>query len=73
MFSFSILCFVHVKVWAMADSKRQGFLGLPEFITAMQVVYKFLFRFASAYWLNLTPNLLLLIDSWYLLRKKVTN
>lgn len=27
------------KVWAMADSKRQGFLGLTEFITAMQVVY----------------------------------
>lgn len=26
-----------VKVWAIADSKRQGFLGLKEFITAMQV------------------------------------
>ena len=27
------------KVWALADSKRQGFLGFTEFITAMQVVH----------------------------------
>lgn len=26
------------QVWALADSKRQGFLGLNEFITAMQLV-----------------------------------
>ncbi|XXG53710.1 hypothetical protein AAC387_Pa03g1767 [Persea americana] len=26
------------QVWAIADSKRQGFLGLKEFITAMQLV-----------------------------------
>lgn len=26
------------KVWAIADSKRQGYLGFKEFITAMQVV-----------------------------------
>ncbi|KAM7264778.1 hypothetical protein ACFE04_002461 [Oxalis oulophora] len=26
------------QVWAVADSKRQGFLGYPEFITAMQLV-----------------------------------
>ncbi|RVW45871.1 EH domain-containing protein 2 [Vitis vinifera] len=26
------------KVWAIADSKRQGFLGFREFITAMQLV-----------------------------------
>lgn len=26
------------QVWAIADSKRQGYLGLTEFITAMQVV-----------------------------------
>ncbi|GMH25001.1 hypothetical protein Nepgr_026844 [Nepenthes gracilis] len=25
-------------VWSIADSKRQGFLGVPEFITAMQLV-----------------------------------
>lgn len=33
--SYGVLCFL--KVWAIADSKRQGFLGLKEFITAMQV------------------------------------
>ncbi|MQL70388.1 hypothetical protein Taro_002718, partial [Colocasia esculenta] len=27
-----------LKVWAIADSKRQGFLGFAEFITAMQLV-----------------------------------
>lgn len=26
------------QVWALADSKRQGFLGLTEFVTAMQLV-----------------------------------
>jgi EH domain-containing protein 1 len=26
------------QVWAVADSKRQGFLGLSEFITAMKLV-----------------------------------
>lgn len=26
------------QVWAIADSRRQGFLGLKEFITAMQIV-----------------------------------
>lgn len=26
-----------LKVWAIADSKRQGYLGFTEFITAMQV------------------------------------
>ncbi|KAL2495522.1 EH domain-containing protein 2 [Forsythia ovata] len=26
------------KVWAIADSKRQGFLGFKEFITAMQLI-----------------------------------
>ncbi|KAL3632710.1 EH domain-containing protein 1 [Castilleja foliolosa] len=26
------------RVWAIADSKRQGYLGLKEFITAMQIV-----------------------------------
>lgn len=30
--------FLLMQVWAIADSKRQGFLGLKEFITAMQVV-----------------------------------
>ncbi|KAJ9551316.1 hypothetical protein OSB04_015361 [Centaurea solstitialis] len=28
----------HLKVWAIADSKRQGFLGFKEFITAMQLI-----------------------------------
>ncbi|KAI3456486.1 hypothetical protein Pfo_013149 [Paulownia fortunei] len=27
------------QVWAIADSKRQGFLGFKEFITAMQLIY----------------------------------
>ncbi|XP_022868101.1 EH domain-containing protein 2-like [Olea europaea var. sylvestris] len=26
------------QVWAIADSKRQGFLGFKEFITAMQLI-----------------------------------
>lgn len=26
-----------MKIWAIADSKRQGFLGFGEFVTAMQV------------------------------------
>lgn len=34
-FPFAVVSF---KVWAMADSKRQGFLGFTEFIVAMQVV-----------------------------------
>lgn len=28
-----------MKVWAIADSKRQGFLGFNEFVTAMQVIF----------------------------------
>ncbi|KVI02296.1 hypothetical protein Ccrd_019419 [Cynara cardunculus var. scolymus] len=28
----------HFKVWAIADSRRQGFLGFKEFITAMQLI-----------------------------------
>ena len=32
------LCFFRFdKVWAIADTKRQGFLGFKEFVTAMQV------------------------------------
>jgi len=27
------------QLWALADVKRQGFLGFPEFVTAMQVAY----------------------------------
>lgn len=27
------------QLWALADVKRQGFLGFPEFVTAMQVIY----------------------------------
>lgn len=34
-YNLTITC---LKVWAIADSKRQGFLGLKEFITAMQVL-----------------------------------
>lgn len=38
-FSFSNLPRQDLKqVWAIADSKRQGFLGFKEFITAMQLV-----------------------------------
>ena len=28
---------MHLQVWAIADSKRQGYLGFYEFMTAMQV------------------------------------
>ncbi|CAI9086866.1 OLC1v1020787C1 [Oldenlandia corymbosa var. corymbosa] len=38
-FSLSNLSRPELKqVWALADSKRQGFLGLTEFITAMQLI-----------------------------------
>uniref|UniRef100_A0A803NYU5 Uncharacterized protein n=1 Tax=Cannabis sativa TaxID=3483 RepID=A0A803NYU5_CANSA len=38
-FSMSTLSRTELKqVWALADTKRQGFLGLTEFITAMQLV-----------------------------------
>lgn len=38
-FAFSNLSRSDLKqVWAIADSKRQGFLGLKEFVTAMQLV-----------------------------------
>lgn len=36
-----------LKVWAIADSKRQGYLGLNEFIVAMQVLMFFLVCFAA--------------------------
>lgn len=36
-------CVSDVKVWAVADSKRQGFIGFKEFTTAMQVVLSILF------------------------------
>ena len=37
---------VAIKVWAIADSRRQGYLGFPEFVAAMQVclVYSMLLR-----------------------------
>ncbi|XP_031395851.1 EH domain-containing protein 1-like isoform X2 [Punica granatum] len=31
-------CFRADSVWAIADNKRQGYLGFPEFVTAMQVI-----------------------------------
>ncbi|KAM6585643.1 hypothetical protein CsatB_012645 [Cannabis sativa] len=38
-FSMATLSRTELKqVWALADTKRQGFLGLTEFITAMQLV-----------------------------------
>lgn len=33
----SLMSFAFPKVWAITDSKRQGFLGFTEFIAAMQV------------------------------------
>lgn len=44
-----LLLFFHFnKVWAIADTKRQGFLGFKEFITAMQVPTVFVFVYLSA-------------------------
>eukprot|EP00249_Psilotum_nudum_P008143 c21071_g1_i1 orf=198-1829(+) len=38
-FSLSNLSRTELKqVWALADSKRQGFLGFQEFVTAMQII-----------------------------------
>ena len=31
------LTVLRFKVWAIADTRRQGYLGFPEFVTAMQV------------------------------------
>lgn len=39
MISYITFC---SKVWAIADSKRQGYLGFKEFVTAMQVVVRIL-------------------------------
>lgn len=59
----------YLKVWAIADSKRQGFLGLNEFITAMQVFYMILFDDMHSYWqkhrLNLPYYLLFELDSLF--------
>ncbi|XP_057816322.1 EH domain-containing protein 1 isoform X2 [Cryptomeria japonica] len=39
IFSLSLLSRQELKqVWAVADSKRQGFLGFKEFVTAMQII-----------------------------------
>ncbi|KAI3764246.1 hypothetical protein L2E82_14252 [Cichorium intybus] len=35
---YSLLA-AHIHIWAIADSKRQGFLGFKEFITAMQLIF----------------------------------
>jgi len=37
MFDVSLFVDLRAKVWAIADSKRQGYLGFAEFVTAMQV------------------------------------
>lgn len=37
-----LFCIMFVKIWALADSKRQGFLDLAEFVTAMKVVDRML-------------------------------
>jgi EH domain-containing protein 1 len=34
---FFCLTVLRFKVWAIADTRRQGYLGFPEFVTAMQV------------------------------------
>lgn len=40
-----------LKVWAIADKKRQGFLGFSEFITAMQVLIIIIFiSFSDVIW-----------------------
>jgi len=33
------------QLWNLADVKRQGFLGFPEFVTAMQVASLIVFSF----------------------------
>jgi EH domain-containing protein 1 len=39
LFALSQLPRGHLKqVWAVADSKRQGFLGFKEFVAAMQMI-----------------------------------
>jgi hypothetical protein len=41
-----IIAFLYIsKVWALADTKRQGFLGFGEFVTSMQVKLLFYFIF----------------------------
>lgn len=32
------------QLWALADNKRQGFLGFSEFVTAMQVLVLYVFN-----------------------------
>ena len=47
-----------LMVWAGADSKRQGYLGFNEFVTAMQVLY-YLFGF---YYINQYADVFLILN-----------
>lgn len=54
------MCFAFPKVWAITDSKRQGFLGFTEFIGAMQVGF-FLFPWIAKSYSLIFRNL----TCWY--------
>lgn len=69
----------HKHVWAIADSKRQGFLGFTEFVTAMQLI-----SFAQEHelspdilksevdWENITPPVIEGLDAFIAKTKSST-
>ena len=56
------------RLWALADVKRQGFLGFTEFVTAMQVSH-FNRRFVSSRVVSdsrwLLNSIFVVINSWF--------
>lgn len=58
------------QLWTLADVKRQGFLGFPEFVTAMQVGSTFSYRFIS---FVVRFGLWLLNSNFFLVRKQLVS
>lgn len=66
------------QLWALSDTKRQGFLGFTEFLTAMQVsifltyVHQFM-DFDSVSIMKILILFNFIMNSWFLLHKQDMN
>lgn len=66
------------QLWALSDTKRQGFLGFTEFLTAMQVstfltyVHQFI-DFDSVSIMKILIRFNFIMNSWFLLHKQDMN
>lgn len=66
------------QLWALSDTKRQGFLGFTEFLTAMQVstfltyVHQFM-DFDSVSIMKILIRFNFIMNSWFLLHKQDMN